>query len=907
MVASSLTPSLSAAEIRGEPLSLRAAANRDFRSGGPAGWIGGSGLDDLSALPPGPLVAAEVPFEIIAPASNSGRGAVVLGKHDQNYLPKRAEVALASSGRANNISGLRSLYLLHAAAWIPDSARPIGQVVAHYSDGTTRSHDVVNGRDVGNWMMPASGPNAAVGWKHATPSGTVGLHVSRFELDPGRQLASVSFEGTGLATWMILAATVSPEDRPIADTRVPLVVAADADWAPYAHSVEIAPGGVFDFSGQLDAPAGKHGALRVTSEGHFEFEKRPGQRVRFWGVNLCFTANFLEKAEADRLAERLARSGYNSVRFHHFDQLLVRPGGASYELDPARLDQLDYLFAAMKRRGIYINIDLFSIRGFNDAELKAFGFEPGTGTGRTRDPYKGLIPISEPARDSWERFARNLLTRKNPYTGLTWAEDPALIGICPVNEDALVTRLGDPMVRARYEEAFAASRRAPVGETAAQRSAAWSKFIYDTHIRSDARLFAFLRSLGVKALISGSNFGTTQGLTYVREHYDYVDNHLYYDHPKFPVRAWQPPFAFHQGSSTRQFAQTPRALMPTRVLGRPFAVTEFNFCRPNQHRAEGAVLMPAYASLQDWDALYNFQYAMSREMVLESGVENYFALANDPIGIIADRVGALLFLRSDIAPATGAIAYAVRPAEAYGNIWNRFPESFSRIGLVTRIGSLPGEPAEVLAANPDLSAAVTGTSFRGDLSGKTFLADDALAVRLQEANALPVGSIDAAAQHYVSDTRQIELHAEQGALKVVAPRAELFVLPAGAAFVGDRAAVQNGDTFGTVSVVALDGEPLASTRRILVTHLTDALPTGARFADQDRRLLEAWGRAPHLVHRGEVALTLRLAAGPWRAWAVDATGARGRELTLTRDGDAVALALATHGPDGTRLAYELAR
>ncbi|MDR2674300.1 MAG: glycosyl hydrolase family 5, partial [Opitutaceae bacterium] len=36
------------------------------------------------------------------------------------------------------------------------------------------------------------------------------------------------------------------------------------DWAPYAHSVEIAPGGVFDYSANLDAPAGKHGALRAT-------------------------------------------------------------------------------------------------------------------------------------------------------------------------------------------------------------------------------------------------------------------------------------------------------------------------------------------------------------------------------------------------------------------------------------------------------------------------------------------------------------------------------------------------------------------------------------------------------------------------------------------------------------------
>jgi hypothetical protein len=93
----------------------------------------------------------------------------------------------------------------------------------------------------------------------------------------------------------------------------PVTITAGDDWIPLDEtSLEIVPGSALDFSGFLDAPAGKYGRV-VTTGGHFGFE-RGLKPQRFWGVNLGFSANYLEKAEADQLAERLARLGYNSVR-----------------------------------------------------------------------------------------------------------------------------------------------------------------------------------------------------------------------------------------------------------------------------------------------------------------------------------------------------------------------------------------------------------------------------------------------------------------------------------------------------------------------------------------------------------------------------------------------------------------
>ncbi|EIQ01359.1 hypothetical protein OpiT1DRAFT_05935 [Opitutaceae bacterium TAV1] len=691
-------------------------------------------------------------------------------------------------------------------------------------------------------------------------------------------------------------------------------ITRNTDWAPYAHSVEIAPGGVFDFSRQVavHAPAGKDGPIMVTPDGHFAFEKQPGRRVRFWGVNLCFTANYLEPDETERLAERLARSGYNTVRLHHYDRMLVREGGNSWDIDPHKLDQLDRLFAALKKHGIYLNIDLFSSRRFSPAEYAAFGFPQNLTASQNRILFKSYIPINDAIFESWKKFAAALLTHKNPYTGLTWAEDPALVGICPVNEDTLFRNvLRNPDVRARYETLFAASRQSsvPANETPPQREAAFTRFVYDTHIHSDARIFAYLRSLGTRALLTGANYTLTQGLAWVRDHYDYVDSHSYWSHPQFPQKSWAFPIKFRQDSPIHALALVPNRMSPVRIPGKPFTVTEFNYCRPNRYRAEGALLMPAYASLQDWDALYNFQYAMSREQALEGGVENYFAVAADPIGLISDRVGSFLFQRGDIAPANRLITWAARSEEAFAELDKKFPDNFYLLGLVSRIGAKPGTPAEVRAAVPASDAILTGATPApaSPLPPKTWIADASLIDNLKRAGVIARDAVDAKGRRVVSDTRQIELDADDGTLKVVTPRSELFYAPRGAALSGDRVAVENVTADAALSVIALGDEPLATTRRVLVTHLTDALPEGMQFEKPDHKLLLGWGEGPHLVQRGDATLTLRLAPGAWKAWAVDATGARVREIPLqNRDGKFV-LNSATVSPEGTQLAFELAR
>ena len=98
------------------------------------------------------------------------------------------------------------------------------------------------------------------------------------------------------------------------------IVKEGSDWVPLEYIRDIEPGSALDFSamGIVDAPAGKHGWL-VSRNGHAEFEGRPGVPARFYGVNLCMTANYLRPDEIEKVTDRLIRLGYNAIRIHHHD------------------------------------------------------------------------------------------------------------------------------------------------------------------------------------------------------------------------------------------------------------------------------------------------------------------------------------------------------------------------------------------------------------------------------------------------------------------------------------------------------------------------------------------------------------------------------------------------------------
>ncbi|MBL8994473.1 MAG: glycosyl hydrolase family 5, partial [Spirochaetia bacterium] len=187
------------------------------------------------------------------------------------------------------------------------------------------------------------------------------------------------------------------------------VMESNETWRPMSFTPEIETGSVFDFSGMREAgPAGKDGFVVVTPNGTLAAQGRPEKRLRFFGANVCFSVNFMSHEESDALAERFLRMGYNSIRIHHYDAGLVgendRGSNAlnSYAIRPEPLERLDYFYAALRKRGMYITTDFFTYRPFLAAEVPEYG-KP------FRMEVKALIPLYDSAIESWKKFVSGFL------------------------------------------------------------------------------------------------------------------------------------------------------------------------------------------------------------------------------------------------------------------------------------------------------------------------------------------------------------------------------------------------------------------------------------------------------------------------------------------------------------------
>ena len=438
----------------------------------------------------------------------------------------------------------------------------------------------------------------------------------------------------------------------------PVVARRGPDWIPLTMWKGVEPGGATDFSSWAlqDAPAGKHGWLKRVGD-HFEFARRPGEPVRFYGVNLVSSCCWPERKEdADDLVARLVRSGYNTVRLHHFECAggitsgTDDPSGTA--LNPVVMDRMDYLVSRLVAAGIYVTIDLYSYR---TATWKSLGFER---EGRpTFQEMKPLIHLTDAGYENWRRYAENLLTHVNPYTGRAYRDEPGLPLICLVNEGGL--RMGWSVVRDLpvMKEVFGRDVSKLTSAQIPEFDAVQAKW----EARSLERMVPFLRGLGVKALLTDLNNGPFRPeMDDLREKWlDYCDNHFYVDHPHWLGVRLKLPYR-NQNRNYFDYGESPldRAAR-VRVPSMPYTVTEWNFSGPAQFRHQGGLLTAATAAEKSWDGLWCFTWAHGLANLFDktsrSGIGNFDVLL-DPIQQANERALVALYLRGDAARGTRTLA-----------------------------------------------------------------------------------------------------------------------------------------------------------------------------------------------------------------------------------------------------------
>ncbi|MDO5555064.1 MAG: cellulase family glycosylhydrolase [Planctomycetia bacterium] len=183
-------------------------------------------------------------------------------------------------------------------------------------------------------------------------------------------------------------------------------------------------------SWQAGSTAGDHGMLRVDGE---RFVNDQGE-VRLIGTNLCFTAAFPQKDKAAAEAEALARFGINVVRLHHMDNSYiwgVNHSRTQTEIDPERLDRLDYFIHQLQKNGIYVNINLHVSRQLDERD--GFAADPNM-----PQFNKGIDNYDQRMIELQKKYAKDFLTHVNPYTGKKYIDDPGIGAIEVNNENSIV-------------------------------------------------------------------------------------------------------------------------------------------------------------------------------------------------------------------------------------------------------------------------------------------------------------------------------------------------------------------------------------------------------------------------------------------------------------------------------------
>ncbi|MBN1359777.1 MAG: carbohydrate binding domain-containing protein [Sedimentisphaerales bacterium] len=168
----------------------------------------------------------------------------------------------------------------------------------------------------------------------------------------------------------------------------------------------------------------------VARDSHFY---RGAERVRIWGVNLSFGANFPTHEDATHVATRLAAAGVNSVRCHHMDTSRWPRGiwdaQTGRTLEPQALDRLDYFINELAQRGICVNINLHVGRAHSEYLRLP----------QTNREYDKMSGIFTPALvEAQTQFARDLLGHVNAYRNVRYADDPAIAFVEISNEDSLL-------------------------------------------------------------------------------------------------------------------------------------------------------------------------------------------------------------------------------------------------------------------------------------------------------------------------------------------------------------------------------------------------------------------------------------------------------------------------------------
>ncbi len=583
----------------------------------------------------------------------------------------------------------------------------------------------------------------------------------------------------------------------------------------------------------------------LLKDGDIVWSNARNERVRFWGQVIGRSHIVASDQSHQQYLRRMAKLGVNMIRLHGAFHGGV--DGDPLAISDDYLDRFDHFVATCRKNGVY-----FMVNTWYDHWIKSKQVEEG-GKGHPN----GWQFIHPDGQALWRRWTTRLFDRVNPYTGMRNAEDPTIAIIQLSNEDnyffhAFQPYRSIPVSTAQYlEKRFADWLRKKYGSLA-KAKAAWkgkgherddfaaghvgllrihglfgagqrgrdqAAFqVYDYRDVTDG-FIAHLRKMGYNSLINNGNWLSADPR--ILEPLDKLANMNAEVMSRHGVNLWGQTQleVFYQIRKGDKYKSVSSLYEPWRYPvmevhygDRASMVCEPKASGPNRYRAEWLPVIACWGALQGMDAQMHFAGSLNWLSSTSSklwGIDSPSLMGQSP-------ALSLLYREGYIEQAPVVIEERLHRQ----SLLDLEGAGFAPISTLNADEIQPGD-IELVKLSKDDKRGLNPLALMVGSMHRTIV-DDPVKAGLHVDKR--VGQcIDPENKTVRSVNGQLEINWGKGLLRIQAPRAQGavgFLADAGRIDLPDMI-VECSNDYASIVCVPLDGKPLASSKRILLTVVTE--------------------------------------------------------------------------------------
>lgn len=398
------------------------------------------------------------------------------------------------------------------------------------------------------------------------------------------------------------------------------------------------------------------------------------------------------------------------------------------------------------------------------------------------------------------------------------------------------------------------------------------KFLAQLEIDHALAMKKFIREeIGAQQMITHSHvlFG---GIVGARREFlvsDMVDTHGYWHHPHFPRKFWDMnDWAINNVSQVEdEDGGTLAEMAMQRPANKPYSVSEYDTPAPNDFAAETFPLLAAMACLQDWSAIYHFNFK-HRPKYDSDRITGFFDLPGHPAKQAFMPLAALMFRRQLIAPMHRTHRLALAEADIHelaarksGDLWGSWRDAWAELRATGALAWQTGVCLDLMKneSEPPFQIVPLAGASPGRRQPSTPPVTATAKKFPAVSSVVPSGSQKARSNL-----------AFGGNCILMAGKLDRFEQAA-----AGRRIVINPDAAnppGVLLLVPLDGLDLFASRKLWLCALSRAENPNMGW-DKDRRTVgHQWGTGPALV-LGLKATIMLPGDAAWNVTALDPTGA----------------------------------